>query len=203
MRTRAGCFLSLPVQASESWNEQQEPQGNPGSYVQGDLIEERAPLIKVIPLDERDSLRLWLDYQRDAFVHKVQGTDAYGLAFSPLGAAISLGGLIRRMCDVETYWFQRVFKGETVPDRWESPWEPTDDLSGDQLIAIFEETCADNREIESEASSLDRRSAGTVAWADGARPNLRWIMSHLIEEEARHNGHADLLREMLDGATGE
>jgi len=155
------------------------------------------------PLDERELLRRWLDYHRDTLIYKVQGVDAEGLAFSPVGSGTSLGGLIRHMYGVEAYWFQDVFNGGNAPDHWEDPWERNDDLSGDQLIAIFEDVCAISREIELHSGSLDQRAVGSVSWSDGARPTLRWVMNHVIEEEARHNGHADLLRELVDGAVGD
>ena len=154
------------------------------------------------PLDERESLRGWLDYHRATLIDKIQGVGAEGLAFSPVDSGTSLGGLIRHMCEVEAYWFQEVFKGDIAPDRWDEPWKRNDDVSGDQLIPIFEEVCLSNRAIELEVSSLDQPAVGSVIWANGAHPSLRWIMNHVIEEEARHNGHADLLREMVDGTVG-
>lgn len=103
---------------------------------------------------------------------------------------------------VEAYWFQDIFTGEIVPDRWDDPWERDDNLSGDQLIAISEEACADSRRIELDVTSLDQIAVGPVIWANGAHPTS-WVMNHVIEEEARHNGHADLLREMVDGSVGD
>ncbi|MBF6557932.1 MAG: DUF664 domain-containing protein [Acidimicrobiales bacterium] len=58
------------------------------------------------------------------------------------------------------------------------------------------------RVVECTATSLDQLAVGPVAWANNAHPSLRWIMNHMIEEGARHNGHADLLREMVDGSMG-
>jgi uncharacterized damage-inducible protein DinB len=154
------------------------------------------------PVGERESLRRWLDYHRNVLICKVRGVNTKGLAFSPVGSGTSLGGLIRHMCGVEAFWFRRIFKGEIAPHRWDDSWERNDDFSGDQLIAIFHEVCEVNRKIELEATSLDRTAVGSVAWANGAHPTLRWVMNHLIEEEARHNGHADLIREMVDGSRG-
>ena len=166
-------------------------------------MKERAPFVTMQPLEERESLRRWLDYHRDTLIYKVQGVDADGLAFSPVDSGTSLGGLIRHMYGVEAYWFQDIFTGRNAADHWNDPWERNNDFSGDQLIAIFEEACAVNREIELQAGSLDERAVGSVSWADGAHPTLRWVMNHVIEEEARHNGHADLLREMIDGSVGD
>jgi hypothetical protein len=99
------------------------------------------------------------------------------------------------MCGVGAYWFQDIFMGGNAPNYCDKPWGRNDEFSGDQLIAIYEEVCAVNREIERGAASLEQRSVVSVTWADGANPPLRWVMNHLIEEEARHNGHADLLRD--------
>jgi uncharacterized damage-inducible protein DinB len=165
-------------------------------------MSERTPFVTMNPLDERQSLRRWLDYHRDTLIYKVQGVDADGLAFSPVGSGTSLGGLIRHMYGVEAYWFQDIFIGETAPDHWDDPWK-RDDLSGDRFIAIFQDVCTANRKIELEAVSLDQLAVAPVTWADGAHPSLRWILNHMIEEEARHNGHADLLREMVDGSVGD
>jgi hypothetical protein len=165
-------------------------------------MSERTPFPTIEPLEEREALRRWLDFHRSTLVSKVEGVDADGLAFSPVGSGTSLGGLIRHVWGTEAYWFQIVFQGETVPPLWDDPWEPENGLSGDQLIAIFEDRCNTSREIEFAAASLAQLAVGSVKWADGARPSLRWVMNHMIEEEARHNGHADLLREMVDGSVG-
>jgi uncharacterized damage-inducible protein DinB len=154
------------------------------------------------PLDERESLRRCLDFQRGTLVYKVEGVDADGLAFTPVGTGTSLGGLIRHMVEVEEYWFQAVFRGGILPHRADDPWRADDGLSSDQLIAIFQEACESSREIERAATSLDQLAVGPVTWAKNTHPTLRWIMNHMIEEEARHNGHADLLREMVDGSVG-
>ena len=165
-------------------------------------MRERTPFVTMEPLDERESLR-WLDYRRDTLVFKVRGVVADGLDFSPVGSGTSLGGLIRHLYDVEAYWLQVIFNGKQASDHWDDPWQPNDDFSGEHLIGIFEDACATSREIEQQATSLDQRTVGSVTWADSARPTLRWGMTHVIEEEARHNGHADLLREMVDGSVGD
>jgi uncharacterized damage-inducible protein DinB len=162
----------------------------------------RARPVSMKPLDERESLRRWLDFQRGTLVHKVEGLDADGLAFTPVGSGTSLGGLVRHMVKVEDYWFQVTLRGGAVPHRWNDPWQRDDEVSGDELIAIYQEVCESSRVVECTATSLDQLAVGSVAWANNAHPSLRWIMNHMIEEGARHNGHADLLREMVDGSVG-
>ena len=114
------------------------------------------------PLDEREPLRRWLDFHRDTLIYKVRGIDAEGLAFSPVGSGTSLGGLIRHMYRVEAYYFQDVFKGEIATVHWDDAWERNDGLSGDRLIAIFEDACAASRDIEMRAVSLDQLAVGSV-----------------------------------------
>jgi uncharacterized damage-inducible protein DinB len=101
---------------------------------------------------------------------------------------------------MESYWFRSIFVGQPVPDRWEDPWAPDDELTADQLIEHFEEVCAVNRTIERAGGSLEQRAVGDVR---GTRASLRSILQHVIEEEARHNGHADLLCELVDGEVGD
>ncbi len=107
------------------------------------------------------------------------------------------------MYDVEAYWFQVIFHGTEATDHWDDPCQPNDRFSGEQLIAIFQDACAASRKIERQTTSLDQLAVGSVRWADSARPSLRWVMTHVIEEEARRNGHADLLREIVDGSVGD
>jgi uncharacterized damage-inducible protein DinB len=159
-------------------------------------------LVTMRPLDERMMLRRWLDFHRVTLVSKVQGVESEGLAFTPVGTGTSLGGLIRHVTVVEEYWFGVIFSGKPAPRPQTDPWEHDGGLSGDELIVIFNQACERNRLIEQEAGSLDQLAAGPVSWAAGSYPSLRWIMNHMIGEEARHNGHADLLREMVDGSVG-
>jgi uncharacterized damage-inducible protein DinB len=154
------------------------------------------------PLDERETLRRWLDFHRDTLVSKIEGVDSEGLAFTPVGTGTSLGGLVRHLTAVEQYWFPVIFSGEIAAGPRADPWKQDDGPSGDQLIVIFNEACERSRKIEREARSLDQLAAGPVTWAASTYPSLRWIMHHMIGEEARHSGHADLLRELVDGSVG-
>jgi uncharacterized damage-inducible protein DinB len=154
------------------------------------------------PLPEREMLRRTLDFHREVLVSKVEGVNAAGLAFTPVSSGTSLGGLIRHVTTVEQYWFQTIFSGDDVPRPQTNPRSRGGDLVGDQLIAAFKEVCQHNRAIERAARSLDQLAARPVTWAKNTQPSLRWIVNHLMGEEARHNGHADLLRELVDGSVG-
>jgi uncharacterized damage-inducible protein DinB len=154
------------------------------------------------PLPERELLRRTLDFHREVLVSKVEGVDAAGLTFTPVSSGTSLGGLIRHLTTVEQYWFRHIFSGEVVPGPRADPWVHDEDLSGDRLIAAFNAECERSRDVERAAQSLDQLAALPVTWAANTQPSLRWIINHVIGEEARHNGHADLLRELVDGSVG-
>jgi Protein of unknown function (DUF664) len=159
-------------------------------------------LVTMRPLPERETLRRQLEFHRTVLVSKIDGVDAEGLAFTPVPSGTSLGGLIRHLTSVEEYWFQTIFAGTVVPRPQSDPWGPGEGLSGDLLINAFQLACQLSRDIEISAQSLDQLAARPVRWAKNTRPSLRWIVNHVISEEARHNGHADLLRELVDGSVG-
>ncbi|MDQ6650764.1 MAG: DinB family protein [Actinomycetota bacterium] len=157
------------------------------------------------PLDagERAALQSWLDYHRATLRWKVDGVTEEQLRAAPLPSPLmTLGGLLRHLTDVEGWWFSSVLAGEPDRGRWsdEDPdgeWRvaPTDTVAS--LLAEYDEECRRSREA-SAGFALD-----DIARAPGQAMTLRWVLLHMIEETARHNGHADLLRELADGSTGE
>nr|WP_240930732.1 DinB family protein [Isoptericola sp. BMS4] len=169
--------------------------------------------------DEVTTLRAYLDYHRDTLRWKTAGLTAAQLR-SPLPpSAMTLGGLLKHLAYVESQWFAVVLAGgdarppfDTVdwaadPD-WE--WHSAADDDPDELRALFDDAvAASDRALDrllqgasSPAAGLDVLSVREDRHGDG-RFSLRWVLVHLVEEYARHNGHADLLREALDGLTGE
>jgi uncharacterized damage-inducible protein DinB len=153
---------------------------------------------------EREMLEAWLDFQRDTLAVKCDGLTEGQLrerAVPP--SSVSLLGLVRHMAEGEHQWFTMVLGGEQVPypyytdDNLDADF---DDVDGADVAAAFEtwrSQCVGARERVAAASSLD-----VIGTQDGRDFSLRWIMIHIIEEYARHNGHADLLRERIDGAVG-
>ena len=151
-------------------------------------------------------LGTWLDHQRSTLLWKCEGLDGPDLArrgIPPSG--LSLLGLVRHMALVEWWWFDHIFRGSPSPE----PFSTVDDRDADfndldpekaeADVELFHRQCELSRSIVEEAASLDDPSVST----DKSTFSLRWIMIHMIEEYARHNGHADLLREQIDGAVGE
>jgi hypothetical protein len=155
---------------------------------------------------EREMLDAWLDYHRATLAVKCEDlTDDQLRTRAVPPSSLSLLGLVRHMGEVERVWFRRVLGGEQAPPRYYSDENPDgdfDDVAGAGVAEAFgywRDECAHARERVAAAPSLDVTGTGR----DGERYSLRWIMVHMIEEYARHNGHADLLRERIDGAVGD
>jgi uncharacterized damage-inducible protein DinB len=162
--------------------------------------------------DERESLTAFLDYQRATMLRKVAGLsqDDLGRAAVP-PSALTLAGLIKHLALVEDSWLQEVFLGRPLPEPWagapldeDDDWDfhsAPDDEPAD-LTALYVAAMARSRAVVAAAESLDQLSV-EASRREGTPFSLRWILLHLVEETARHAGHADLLREALDGQTGE
>jgi hypothetical protein len=164
--------------------------------------------------DERRTLGDWLDYHRATLLRKIDGlTDAEARARSVPPSTLSLLGLVRHMADNEVWWFQAVLAGVDVPDGpYPSSAEPggavPDDPDADlnppptatvaATVPLFGAACARSRDIVAGLDSLD-----AVGDLRGEPVSARWVVTHMLEEYARHNGHADLLRQAIDGVTGE
>jgi uncharacterized damage-inducible protein DinB len=155
---------------------------------------------------EREMLDAWLDYHRATLAVKCEGlTDDQLRARAVPPSSLSLLGLVRHMGEVERSWFRRVLGGEQAPPRYYSDENPDgdfDDVAGAGVAEAFgywRDECAHARERVAGAPSLDVTGTGR----HGETYSLRWIMVHMIEEYARHNGHADLLRERIDGTVGD
>ena len=117
---------------------------------------------------------------------------------------LTLLGLVRDLTDVERSWFRRRFLGEQIPDVHITEENPDADFDDADPAAAQADLAAFRAETEAcDKAVADRGLDETFTSSRGARLNLRWVYVHLIEEYARHNGHADLLRERFDGVTGD
>jgi uncharacterized damage-inducible protein DinB len=158
---------------------------------------------------EREMLTGWLDLHRAVLLWKCEGlTDEQLKRRSVPPSTLSLLGLVRHMAEVERGWFREVLLGEDVPRLYSAPDDQDADFNGvddadvARDLAAFEAECAAAREIVAAAADLDVLSKKPSRYT-GELFSLRWILTHMIEEYARHNGHADLLRETIDGAAGD
>ena len=154
---------------------------------------------------ERELLEGFLDFHRATLLWKCdQLTDAQLRERSVPPSGLTLLGLLRHLADVERSWFRQRFAGEDVPDLYYTEEDPDSiffDVADAEVAAALR-TFRD--EIEAVRATLRERSLDeTFTSPQGRTYSLRWVYLHTIEEYARHNGHADLLRERIDGVTGE
>jgi uncharacterized damage-inducible protein DinB len=157
--------------------------------------------------DERATLLEFLRWQRLTLQVKCEGLSAAQLACRAVEpSTMSLLGLVRHMAEVERTWFRQRFAGQDVPRRYQSDTEPDGDFDGaepDQAVA--DEAWAAWREEVAFAERFARDTdLGFIGRDSAGNPvSLRELLVHMIEEYARHNGHADLLRERIDGRIGQ
>jgi uncharacterized damage-inducible protein DinB len=155
--------------------------------------------------DERTTLRSFLDYHRQTLAWKCSGLtdEQLRLAASP-PSTLSLLGLVRHLAEVERTWFRRVIDGQDIGLIWsdELDFQAAYDAgtaNRAEVFAAWEAEVEQSRRIEEAAESLDV-TGYQARWEQDV--SLRLVMLHLIHEYARHNGHADLIREGIDGVVG-
>ncbi|GAA2447257.1 DinB family protein [Streptomyces mauvecolor] len=154
---------------------------------------------------EREMLRAFLDYHRATLAMKCEGLGDEELRSRSMPpSTLSLLGLVRHMAEVERTWFRRVFEDQDIPMVWSDKidFQAAYDASGStraEAFGAWEAEVEHSRRIEREAESLDL-AGHQPRWGEDV--SLRMVMLHLIHEYARHNGHADLLREGVDGTVG-
>jgi uncharacterized damage-inducible protein DinB len=156
--------------------------------------------------DERTTLESWLDFYRATLAGKCDGlTDEQLRTASVPPSPLTLLGLVQHMAEVERNWFRRVLLGEQVPPIYSPDADPTGtdggfDLSDGATFDTARANWAD--EIALARANCSTRGLDETSSFMGGQVTLRWIYSHMIGEYARHAGHADLIRERVDGATG-
>lgn len=155
--------------------------------------------------DERPMLETWLDWHRATLLWKCGGLDGEQLRRRSVEpSTLSLLGLVRHMTDVERAWFRRVLAGEDAPPLYWSEANRDGDFDDVDTADPAADVAAYRAEVQACRDVAARYPDLEATGSRGGEPvSLRWIYVHMIEEYARHNGHADLLRERIDGATGE
>jgi hypothetical protein len=155
--------------------------------------------------DERATLTGFLDFLRDTMALKCDGlTDDQLRERAVPPSNLSLLGLVRHMAEVERNWFRPVLGGEKMagifsPDlNWEVAFDDVATADVAEAFRLWRAECDNSRALVAAAPSFDVTGLRSESYF-----SLRWVMTHMVEEYARHNGHADLLRERLDGSTGE
>jgi uncharacterized damage-inducible protein DinB len=164
---------------------------------------------------EAETLLAYLDFQRNTLRWKTEGLTQAQLATPHPPSSLTLGGLLKHMALVEDWWFSVVLLDNPDAEPWQGldwdadpNWEfrTAADDSPEELRRLLDEAIAtSDKNIRQvlDAGGLDSLSVRESRHAEEGHFSLRWIVVHMIEEYARHNGHADLLRESIDGSTGE
>jgi uncharacterized damage-inducible protein DinB len=156
--------------------------------------------------DERTTLASWLDFYRATLAVKCDGLDEAQLRTASVPpSSLTLLGLVQHMAEVERNWFRRVLTGEVVPSVYATGSTTPGHDGGFDLYddVTFEVARADwQREIARARANCADRALDRTSSFPGGDVTLRWIYSHMIAEYARHSGHADLIRERIDGSTG-
>jgi uncharacterized damage-inducible protein DinB len=150
-------------------------------------------------------LTAFLDYQRGVVLRKVAGLDDEQLRRPMTATGLTLLGFVKHIAYVERWWFRVVFAGEPVEVPWtdedpDADWRVEADDTPDAIVALYLDEIERSRAIASRAELDEVARNPRVQDAD---VTMRWILLHMIEEIARHLGHADVMREAIDGATGD
>lgn len=165
-----------------------------------------------VPLSgERPMLEGFLDAQRETLEWKCMGLTAEQMKEAAVPPSpLTLLGLLRHLTEVEYFWFENMlmgkadhpgtYSGAKNPVDGEKAWTHLDSHPVEEVLKNWKEACATSRRNAASLPDLD--SPAVLSW-DGEPVTLRWITVHMTREYARHTGHADLLRERIDGATGE
>lgn len=162
--------------------------------------------VPVLSGDERVMLESWLDFHRATLELKCRGLDdaqVRCVAVEP--SELTLLGLVQHLAEVERNWFQRVVAGLDVPPVWGdgnvSGYGLDPERGIGEALTVWQREIARGREVCAgrPLDGVGRIADGPMA---GMEVALRWVFLHMIEEYARHNGHADILRERIDGVTG-
>jgi len=155
-------------------------------------------------LPEREMLEAWLEFHRTTLLLKCDGLDDEGRKRRPIPTSkLSLHGLVRHCAEVERNWFQRaLLKEPNAPFIWidpaveDSELVPLEDAHWEADVATWDAECESSRAVAA------RHHLDDTGLRHGKPVSLRWIYTHMVEEYARHNGHADLIRELVDGEVG-
>ena len=152
---------------------------------------------------EQEMLRDWLGWHRATLLRKCAGLDAAQLATRSVPpSSLSLLGLIRHMSDAERGWVRQTYRGEQVPDLYYRPDLPDADIKEAGPARAEEDLAIYRAECQAVDAALEGAKLDDTFTFREMTHSVRWMWQHLVEEYARHNGHADLIREAIDGSAG-
>lgn len=158
---------------------------------------------------ERQTLMEFLNYQRAVLIRKTEGLDDFQARVALPPSDLTLGGLLKHMAYVESHWASYIVSGNDPVAPWaDAPWDEDADW---EMSSAADDALTDIQDLfRSSVAAADvvyndlELDSVAARWAGGdAPPSIRWVLVHMIEEYARHLGHADFLRQSIDGATGD
>ncbi|MGP4001135.1 DinB family protein [Streptomyces sp. 8N706] len=149
--------------------------------------------------DEKTTLLSFLNYLRDAVAAKASGVSDKAVRTAGVPSGTSILSLIKHLTAVELNWFAWSYAGADLA-RWDDESQPADDETAESLLAAYYQAIGRSNEIIDTCKDLDRPGARSLR--ETPPPSMRWVLVHMIEETARHAGHADILREQIDGSVG-
>jgi hypothetical protein len=162
--------------------------------------------------DELTMLTGFLEWMRDTLRVKAGGLDSEQLQRRLSPSTMTLGGMVTHLAWVESWWFTEIFRGEPPAEPWASfdwkadkdaEWTVAATMQPDEIWALFDTEVARSRQTLDGSGGLDAIAEGHRKRKPGEPLSMRWIVVHMIEEYARHLGHADLIRESIDGSVGQ
>ena len=156
--------------------------------------------------DLRGLLLSYLDFYRAVIIGKISGLGSDDLQRVTVPSAWTPAGLVNHLANVERRWVRWGFLAEPITDPWRDAAKDgwvSPDLSADELAALLDDTGRRTRAVVEAHELTDTARIGGRFTDDGVAPQLHWILLHLIQEYARHAGHLDMARELIDGAVGE
>jgi uncharacterized damage-inducible protein DinB len=152
-----------------------------------------------IDAPELETALAFLDFQREAMLIKCDGLSDEQLRAVLVDTGTNLLGLVAHLTVSEDYWFSHNLAGRDERPKWDFGMQVPADTSPDEVFAAYREAWRASNKIVREFADLSRPTAVTI---DGQHLPARWVLAHMTAETARHTGHADIIRELLDGATG-
>ena len=155
--------------------------------------------------DERTTLETSLDWQRQTLLWKCGGLTGEQLSSRAIpGSTLTLLGLVRHLAEVERVWFRMRFAGEDTGYLWFSEEDPENDFEGGSAASAEADFATFDVEVGAARATVAPRSLDEMfARPSGEKVNLRWLYLHVLMDYTRHNGHADVLRELIDGRKGD
>ena len=140
-------------------------------------------------------LLAWLDLYRDTIVYKIEGLSDDQARRAPTPNGVSLLNLIVHLTGLERGWFEMVIGGREIDRDRDAEFRELS-MTVPEAIAAYRQPCRRSNEVMQEVGSLDERGRGRDGYT------VRWVLQHMLEETARHAGHADITRELIDGSVG-